>query len=178
MKRKYFSYSNYDSFLTPKILLFYYLLVYETKRRETLLTTLNSLQNPSSSTTVATGITISTTSAKITLDPLLTFRYSSEIYEYIPINYFLLKAKEPDFLIIYPTLLRFVINLFTQLCQVEHSLCEPNVINKNLKWNSIDYVLNKLNDMKKSLVENRLARNEAHMFKELWLKSYSIHGRK
>jgi hypothetical protein len=32
--------------------------------------------------------------------------------------------------------------------------------------------------MKKSLVENKLARNEAHMFKELWLKAYSIHGRK
>ncbi len=177
------SYTDYDAHITPKILLFYYLLVYETKRRETLYNTLNTLQNPSnasaSSLAVAAAINNPASSRLISpsLEALLTFRYPGEIFEYIPINYMLLKAKESEFCIIYPSLLRFVINLFTQLCQVEHSLFEPQ-LDGHQKWFNLDFILNKLDAVKCQIQSRELTRSEAHMFKEFWFKSYSIHGRK
>jgi hypothetical protein len=166
-----FSYSDYDSHITPKLLLFYYLLIYETKRRETLITTLQTLSNPSNNPVVGNRL------IPPSLDALITYRYPTEIFESIPINYFLLKAKEADFAIIYPSLLRFVINLYTQLCQVDHCLYEPTLDN-GFKWKNLDQILNKLRDIKASISENNLTRNEAHMFKKLWFMSYSIHGRK
>ena len=176
------NYSNYDAQITPKLLLMYYLLIYETKRRETLISTLNTLQNPSNmsnNNAVAVAAAMSNSSRLISasLDSLLTFRYPAEIFEYIPINYFLLKAKESNFLIIYPSLLRFVINLYTQLCQVEHCLCEPD-LNSKCSVTDINYVMTKLKHIKNSLAQNDMTRNEAHMFKKLWFKAYSIHGRK
>jgi len=177
------SYSDYDAHITPKMLLFYYLLVYETKRRETLCNTLNTLQNPSNtsanSIAVAAAMNSSTSNRLISpsLEALLTYRYPSEIFEYIPINYFLLKAKESEFGIIYPSLLRFVINLFTQLCQVEHSLYEPQ-LDGHQKWFNLDFILNKLDYVKCQIQSKELTRSEAHMFKQFWFKSYSIHGRK
>ena len=176
------NHSNYDSHITPKLLLIYYLLVYETKRRETLISTLNTLQNPNvasnNAVAVAAAMSSSSKHASSSLDSLLTFRYSSEIFEYVPINYFLLKAKETNFSIIYPPLLRFVINLYTQLCQVEHCLSElKNKSNKH-HIEDMDYLMNKLKKLKSAISLKDLTRSEAHMFKKLWFSSYSIHGRK
>ncbi len=176
------NHSNYDSFITPKLLLIYYLLVYETKRRETLISTLNTLQNPNiasnNAVAVAAAMSSSSKHASSSLDSLLTFRYSPEIFEYIPINYFLLKAKETHFSIVYPPLLRFIINLYTQLCQVEHCLYELK--NKSTKHHldDMDYLMNKLKKIKTTLSQNDLTRSEAHIFKKLWFRAYSIHGRK
>ena len=94
--------------IAPKLLLLYYLLVYETKRRETLLTTSAILQNPSNQSGNPSSVTAAIVSSanKSTLDALLTYRYSNEIFDSIPINYFLIKVKEADFSIIYPSLLK------------------------------------------------------------------------
>ncbi len=86
--------------VTPKILLFYYLMSYETKRRETLISMSNLLQNMSSNQSNYSK------SHLTNFDSLFNFCYSSEIFDYIPINYLLVRAKEPEFLIIYPSLLR------------------------------------------------------------------------
>ena len=104
----FISYANYDCLITPKLLLLYYLLVYETKRRETLLTTSAILQNPSNQAGNPSSVTAAIVSSanKSTLEALLTYRYSNEIFDCIPINYFLIKAKEADFSIIYPSLLK------------------------------------------------------------------------
>ena len=176
------NYSNYDSHLTPKLLLVYYLLVYETKRRETLISTLHTLQNPNmannNAVAVAAAMSNASKHASSSLDTLLTFRYSPEIFEHVPINYLLMRAKEFNFSIIYPALLKFVINLFTQLCQVEHCLCELKSSTSKHHLNDMDYVIHKLRTIKTSLALNDLTRNEAHMFKKLWFRAYSIHGRK
>ena len=157
--------------VAPKMLLFYYLMSYETKRRDTLLAMSNSLQNVNNQTNY-------TKSHLANLDTLFNFSYfSTQIFDFIPINYMLARAKEPDFFIVYPSLLRLVINLFTQLCQVEHCLYESRFI-KNTKWMNLDFLLKQLSDMKASLCTNELNRNRAHMFKRTWLKAYSIHGRK
>ena len=106
--------------ITPKLLLFYYLLIYESKRRETILSLLNALQNPNNVQSNLAALTTllnfqnstSNPSNKLissSLDALLNFKYPAEIFSYIPINYFLIKAKETDFLILYPALLRYPI---------------------------------------------------------------------
>ena len=113
----YSSYSDYDSFITPKLLLFYYLLSYEAKRRETILLVLSALQNPqnapNSLTMITSAVSLNSTSPTAAnrlilanLEALLSFKYPAGIFEHIPINYFLIKAKEIDFLIIYPGLLK------------------------------------------------------------------------
>lgn len=81
---------------------------------------------------------------------------------------------------------RLVINLYTQLCQVEHSLYEPkfksnmplSLSQLNDKWKSLQYLLLKMENIKKAMKTNELTRSEAHMYKIVWFKAYSIHGRK
>jgi hypothetical protein len=185
--------------VTPKLLLFYYLLAYEAKRRETILTVLSALQNPNNSsqnslTAIIAALTMNSSGVSSSantlanrliathLEAMLNFKYPQEIFDHIPINYFLIKAKEADFLIMYPALLKHVINLFTQLCQVEHCLYEPK-IGKHVacvaeKWKSLDYLIQRIVYVKKSAAENELTRSEAYMFKILWFKAYSVHGRK
>jgi len=161
------NYSDYDSNICAKILLFYYLLTHETKRRETLLQTTASIQNLANQ---------QNQNLKLYNSDLFNFRYSSEIFEYIPINYLLMKAKQSEYFILYPALLRLVINLFTQLCQVEHCLFEEKF--SNPKWKQLDFIIFKLNEMKKAIQSGQLTRNQAKIFKKNWLKAYSIHGRK
>jgi hypothetical protein len=157
------NFDDYDCNLSSKILFFYYLLIYETKRRETLIQTLSSGASSSNK-----------------IDKLLTFRYSTEIFDYIPINYLLLKAKEPQFRIIYPSLLHQVINMFTQLCQVEHSLSlySSTVDLTKAKSNNIEYIITAIDNLKQQTITNQTTRDGAKMIKKLWFKGYSIHGRK
>lgn len=72
--------------------------------------------------------------------------------------------------------------MFTQLCQVEHCLYEPKFADDNQithkKWKSLDYILDRLKDFRKAIIENEVTRNSAHMFKIIWFKGYSVHGRK
>ncbi len=170
MKFFSYSYSDYDAQFTPKILLVYYLLSYETKRRETLLQVSASIQNTQNQTTY-------TKTHLANLDALFSFCYSSEIFDHVPINYLLVKAKQQDFLVIYPSLLRLVLNLFSQLCQVEHCLFEPRFesISESL---SLEHLIRKFEAIKICIGNNELTRNQAHMFKRQWLQAYSIHGRK
>ena len=76
----------------------------------------------------------------------------------------------------YPALLRLVINLFTQLCQVEHCLFEEKF--SNPKWKELQFIIFNLDEIKQSIHSGQLTRNQAKMFKKNWLKAYSIHGRK
>lgn len=75
------------------------MLAYETKRREVLLLVSNNIQNAGNHSTY-------TKSHLANLETIFSYCYSPEIFEYIPINYTLVKAKYPDYLIIYPSLLR------------------------------------------------------------------------
>jgi hypothetical protein len=90
--------------------------MYEAKRRETLFTTLATMQNPTNPTgnAVAVVAAMNTASASgsnklipASLEALITYKYPAEIFNYIQINYSLIKAKEPEFSILYPSLLRF-----------------------------------------------------------------------
>jgi hypothetical protein len=89
--------------------------MYETKRRETLITILSALQNPSNPTgnvvsiVAAINAAAAANSSKLipaSLEHLITYKYQSEIFNYIPINYCLSKAKQAELCIIYPSLLR------------------------------------------------------------------------
>ena len=71
---------------------------------------------------------------------------------------------------------RLVMNLFSQLCQVEHCLFESKLINS--KWRNFDYLERKLTELKVSITEKKLTRNQGIIFKRIWLKAYSFHGRK
>jgi hypothetical protein len=181
--------------LTPKLLLFYYLLAYETKRRDTILTVLSALQNSNNNqnnlAAITSALAMNSNGSASTLvnkqivsnlEAMLNFKYPQEIFDHIPINYFLAKAKDTDFLIMYPSLLKCVINLFTQLCQVEHCLYEPKISKNSLaaqqKWKSLDYLLHRVAYVKRGILENHLTRSESYMFKILWFKAYSVHGRK
>jgi hypothetical protein len=94
------------------------LLTFEAKRRETILTILNAVQNPQNTQNTSPAVTAllnfqsnngNNNGNKLlpsSLEKLLNFRYSSEIFNHIPINYFLIKAKEGDFPLIYPGMLR------------------------------------------------------------------------
>ena len=147
-------------------------MAYETKRRETLLQVSNSIQSACNQSSY-------TKSHLANLENLFNFTYSQEIYEYVPVNYFLIKAKKSDYLIIYPSLLRLVLNLFTQLCQVEHCLFEPKTNLKNKEQNAdLNDLLDNLKEIKSLIPNDDLTRNSARMLKRRWLKAYSIHGRK
>lgn len=72
--------------------------------------------------------------------------------------------------------------MFTQLCQVEHCLYEPKfkpnqpcVAEKRLSLDSISGRLERLVGLIKT---GNLTRSEANMFKIIWFKGYSLHGRK
>jgi len=92
-------YSDYDRHFTAKLLLFYYLLAYETKRREALLLVSNNIQSAVNHSTY-------TKSHLANLETIFAYCYSPEIFEHIPINYVLVKAKHTDYLIMYPSILR------------------------------------------------------------------------
>ena len=68
--------------------------------------------------------------------------------------------------------------MFTQLCQVEHSLELSTPISKTAKWTNLTFTTNKLREIKRSILADQITRNEVTMFKSMWLKAYSIHGRK
>lgn len=59
---------------------------------------------------------------------------------------------------------------------MEHCLFEANF--SNSKWNELDYLISKLSEMKRSINNGELNRNQAKIFKKNWLKAYSLHGRK
>ena len=89
--------------------------MFETKRRETLFTTIATMQNPMNPTgnAVAVVAAMSTAAASgssklipASLEALITYKYPAEIFDYVPINFSLIKAKESEFSFVYPVLLR------------------------------------------------------------------------
>lgn len=178
--------------MAAKLIFYYYLLTYESKRRETVLAILSVIQNPSSQSSNPLSVTIAAAlnsasslgSAKVvpsSLESLISFKYPSEIFNFTPINHFLTRAQEPEFAIIHPSLLKLTINMFTQLCQVEHCLYEPNSKSKkkiDIKLKNIDFLLDKLRKFKKLVDSCEYTRSDAHICKILWFKAYSLHGRK
>lgn len=92
--------------------------MYETKRRETLFTTIAAMQNPMNPTgnAVAVVAAMSTAAASgsgklipASLESLITYKYPAEIFDFVPINFSLIKAKESDFSLVYPVLIRLKI---------------------------------------------------------------------
>lgn len=174
------------------MILYYYLLTYESKRRETVLAILSVIQNPSnqSSNPVSVAIAAALNSASSlgssklipsSLECLITYKYPLEIFNFTPINHFLNRAKESEFAIIHPSLLKLTINMFTQLCQVEHCLYEPSTksIQKiDVKLKNFNYLMQKLKLFKYLVESNHFTRSDAHILKLLWFKAYSLHGRK
>ena len=174
------------------MIFYYYLLTYESKRRETVLAILSVIQNSSSQSSNPVSVSIaaalnsvsSLSSSKLipsSLECLITFKYPSEIFSFTPINHFLNRAKEPEFAIIHPSLLKLTINMFTQLCQVEHCLYEPSpksLKKIDVKLKNLDYLILKLKLFKHLVESNDFTRSDAHILKILWFKAYSLHGRK
>lgn len=144
--------------LTPDLLLLYYLLHYEEKRREYLFLTKQT-----------NSAALKLRSTKI--DNL--FYYSNEIYDQIEIKYLLLKAKEPDYCIIYPSLMRLIINQFPQLCQVEHYLYDEQ--STKLKTKNFKYFVELIDNHKHVRI---LTRSQFKKIKSYWFYGYSIHGSK
>lgn len=92
--------------------------MYETKRRETLFTTIATMQNPMNPTgnAVAVVAAMSTAAASgssklipTSLETLITYKYPAEIFDNVPINFSLIKAKESEFSFVYPVLLRSIL---------------------------------------------------------------------
>ena len=92
--------------------------MYETKRRETLFTTIATMQNPMNPTgnAVAVVAAMSTAAASgssklipASLEALITYKYPAEIFDNVPINFSLIKAKESEFSFVYPVLLRSIL---------------------------------------------------------------------
>ena len=73
--------------------------------------------------------------------------------------------------------LSLVLNLFPQLCQVEHFLFETKSTS-NSKQINLDSILKFLEEVRRAILEKEFTRNQANMFKRHWFKAYSIHGRK
>lgn len=72
--------------------------------------------------------------------------------------------------------------MFTQLCQVEHCLYEPKFKQNQLcgveRRLSLDSILTRLERLINLIKSGDLTRSEASMFKIVWFKAYSLHGRK
>lgn len=56
------------------------------------------------------------------LESLITYKYPAEIFNFVPINFSLIKAKESDFSLIYPVLLRLYIFKLKYHCTIESFL--------------------------------------------------------
>jgi hypothetical protein len=146
--------TNYEETVASKLLLFYYLLLFEEKKRETFLTSKHA-------------------SKLLKLETTFIFNYSNELYDHIAIKYLLIKAKEPEYFILYPSLLRITINLFPQLCQVQHYLYDTQA--SNVKNKNFNYFVDLIDNYKDS---NNLPRNQFNKIKSFWFYGYSIHGSK
>ena len=129
------------------------MLLFEEKKREIFLTSKNALK-------------------VLKMETNFILNYSNEIYDNIPIKFLLLKAKELDYFILYPSLLRITINLFPQLCQVQHYLCDtqPSYIQKK----NFHYFVNITEKFK----DINIPRNQFDKIKSFWFYGYSIHGSK
>ena len=102
------------------------------------------------------------------------FKTENQIYDNIAIKYLLLKAKEEsDYFILYPSLLRITVNLFPQLCQVDHYLCERQ--SSKIQIKNFDYFVDIIENFKGL---NNLSRNQFKKIKSIWFYGYSIHGSK
>lgn len=140
--------------LTPKLLLFYYLLFYEEKRRELIYG-----------------------KSQLKIDSLVSYSYSREIYDFIEINFLLLKAKHSNYFILYPGLLRLATNMFPLLSQVQHSLYFDNKFITS-KWNNFELILKYLKRIKDNYVLDNVTRSLTNRVKHNWFKAYSIYGRR
>ncbi len=159
---------DYGEALVPKMLLFYYLLLYEEKRRETI------------STLPQNYITVNKLACnRNSFENILKHRYSTEIFDYITINFLLLKAKSVGYFTLYPQLLRLFTNLFPQLCQVQHGLYDIELKLRSSK--SLDEMKSLIVELKNSAGNNEttmVTRSKANSIKLNWFRAYSIYGRK
>jgi hypothetical protein len=158
---------DYDEALVPKLLLFYYLLLYEEKRRETISALPNSM------------LTNKLAWNKNSFENILKTPYSTEIFDYITINFLLLKAKSAGYFVIYPQVLKLFTNLFPQLCQVQHGLYDIEL--KLHKWKSLDEMKSLIVELKNSASQEAstiITRSKANSIKLNWFRAYSIYGRK